>query len=185
MRSSITKWLTAAVTSLPYVNAYKVLPIEESEPVTSTRSNTTFVQSAYNEGLYFGWKETGFPQAATVREKTETMLQYLDKFGYKSTRLCPIFTELYTQLSELPGVFSVNVLSLTSRAPTNTAMASISNVCNQFQGSKVYRTACSDTYDWTIMYLYQQKLLTEAKMLDAMPPVSSRPANVASGPQPR
>lgn len=185
MRSAITKWLTAAVTSLPYVNAYKVLPIEEGEPVTLTRSNTTFVQAAYNEGLYFGWKETGVPQAATVREKTDTMLQYLNAFNYKTTRLCPIFTELYTQLSELPGVFSINVLSLTSRAPTNTAMAAISNVCNQYAGSKAFRNASSDTYDWTVMYLYQQKLLTEAKMLDAMPPVTSRPANVVSGPQPR
>lgn len=185
MRYSITRWLEYALTALPGVNTYKIMPIEEGDAITGTRANTHYVEPAYEQGLTLGWKDAGVPNPATVRQKTMTMLQHLDRFGYKSTRKCQIFTELYLQLVNLPGVLSINVLSLTLGVPTRTAMASIQSVCGQFTGSKECRQACTDTYDNTLMYLYQQKLLTEAKMLDAMPPPSARPGNVSSGPPPQ
>lgn len=185
MRSSITKWFEYALTALPGVNTYKIMPIEEGDALNGSRANTHYVESAYEQGLTIGWKNAGVPNPATVRQKTTTMLQHLDRFGYKSTRKCQIFTDLYLQLVNLPGVLSINVLSLSVGLPTRTAMSSIQNVCGQFSGSKECRQACSDTYDNTLMYLYQQKLLTEAKMLDAMPPPSSRPGNASLGPPPQ
>lgn len=178
LRPWIYKWLT----KLPFVNDYNLMPIESADSTTMTRANTTVLQSANLRGLYLGFQTTGVPNAYTLRDQAIELHQYLKRFEYGSVRKCEIFTDLYKKLCVSPGVSNITVLSLQDGSPMKTAMASLSNVCQQAD-VKEYREASVDIYDNTIMYLYQQKLLTEAKYLDATPlRVGVRPANESSGP---
>lgn len=182
MRYAISRWFTNALTSLPYVHRYSLLPIEESDATCMTRANTVVLRNAHHTGIHIARHSGLIPKARTVATKYEQVHQHMTRFGYVSARDVTIFVELYKMLVSLPGIANINTLSLQTGTPMTTAMASLSSVAGQAKVSE-YRAESIEVYDNTIMYLYQQKLLTESKYLDATPIVpGQRPANGGLGP---